>query len=159
MCDGPPMRPGLLLLSCAVALAACGGSGATVPAVSELTEARDAGSVAPGEAAEPVTPGTRFECTTSRALADGSIHSIAFLLRDGELVEPLDESPAFEVKPETSELARLDEDTETEHEGGKLVFRGDDGATELALFDNSGLTRGYVRGKESYSEIYCAKDR
>lgn len=140
------------------ALAGCGGSGATVPAVSEMTEARDGGAVAPGESAEPVVPGTRFECSTTKAFYDGRVHTMRFLLRDGELAPPLGDAPAIEVTPEGSELARLNDELTSEHTGGRLVVRGE-GKTELSLFDNSELTRGYVKADGKYAEVFCTKDR
>jgi hypothetical protein len=140
------------------ALAGCGGSGATVPAVSEMVEARDGGAVAPGESAKPVTPGIHLACKTTKAFYDGQVHTLRLLVRDGELVEPLGDVPAIEVTPESSELARLNDDLTSEHAGGRLLVRGD-GKTELALFDDSGLTKGYVKADGDYAEVFCTKDR
>lgn len=152
-------RLALLFFLSHAGLIACGGSGATVPTVSsEIAEGRDGGAVAPSDPAQPVVPGTRFECKTTRPFYDGVVHTVRFLVRDGEIVEPVGDAPAFEVTPEGSALARLDEDFTTEHTGGKLVVRGG-GKTELGLFDNSDLTKGYVKAGAEYAEIFCTKDR
>lgn len=149
-------RLALLFFVFHAALVGCGGSGATVPAVSEMTEARDGGAVAPSDPAQPVVPGTRLECKTTRPFYDGVVHTLRFLVREGELVEPVGDAPAIEVTPESSELARLNDNLTSEHTGGRLVVRGE-GKTELSLFDNSDLTKGWVKADGKYAEIFCTR--
>lgn len=148
----------LLLFFFHAALVACGGSGATVPAVSEMNEAHGGDAVGPSDSPKPVIPGTRFDCETTKPFGGGVVHRLRFLVRDGALVIPIGDAAAIEVTPATSELAQLDEDPTSKHTGGRLVIRGA-GKTELALFDNSELTRGYVKADGKYAEIFCAKDR
>jgi hypothetical protein len=138
----------------ALALAGCSGSGASVPAVSDYTEARDAGAVEPDEPVAPVeTDGsqTRFVCQTAQPFYDREIHEIRFALHDDEL------EGAIAVSPEGSLLARLDEGTVIVTVNGKLTIRGAD-RTELSLFDNSDRTKGFVRAGGHYAEIFCNKD-
>ena len=141
-------------VSALAALVGCSGSGASVPAVSDYTEARDAGAVEGSEPAAPVEPEgdeVRFVCKTSQPFYDGAIHVVRFALRD-EAVED-----AILVTPEDSVLGHLDEGKVVVVANGKLTIRGAGGA-ELALFENSDRTKGYVKAGSHYAEIYCDKD-
>lgn len=128
----------------------CSGAGATVSdSASDLSEGR-APAVEAANPADPVDPSTSFECKTSQPLSDGSIHTIRFALR-GETLEP-----SIEVEPEASVLAPLAKAT-LERDDGKLVLTTTERA-ELTLFENSDLTRGYVKGPGGeYSNVYCTK--
>lgn len=133
-------------------LVACSGSGATVSDSSsaDISEGRPPGAVEPIEQAGPALPTTSFECKTSKALSDGSIHTIRFALR-GEALEP-----AIEIEPQSSVLAPLAKAT-LERSEGKLVLATAE-RTELTLFENSDFTRGFVKAPGGeYSDVYCAK--
>lgn len=135
-------------------LVGCSGSGATVSdSSSELSEERPP-SVQPAEPATPVAPITltKFECKTSKPLADGAIHLIRFSLR-GEALEPL-----VEIEPQPSVLEPLVK-ASLERSAGKLTLATDE-RTELVLFENSDFTRGYVKADGGdYAEVYCTKSR
>lgn len=132
-------------------LVGCSGSGATVSdSTSDVSEGRPPVEVEPVKQAEPALPTTSFECKTSKALSDGSIHTIRFALR-GEALEP-----TIEIEPQPSVLTPLASAT-LERSEGKLVLTTTE-RTELTLFENSGLTRGYVKApRGDYSDVYCTK--
>ena len=128
----------------------CSGAGATVSDSASDISANPPPAVEPVKQAEPVDPTTKIECTTSKALSDGSIHTIKFALR-GEALES-----AIEIEPESSVLAPLAKAT-LERNEGKLVLTTAE-RIELTLFENSDLTRGYVKAPGGdYSDVYCTK--
>ena len=131
-------------------LLGCSGSGATVSdSSSDISEGR-APAVEPAKPVDPVDPATRIECKTSRPLSDGSIHTVRFALRDDALV------PTIEVEPQSSVLAPLVRAT-LERSEGKMVLTTSE-RIELTLFENSDLTRGFVKAPGGeYSDVYCTK--
>lgn len=131
-------------------LVGCSGSGATVSdSSSDIAEAPPS-AVEPAKPADPIDPTTAFECKTSKPLSDGSIHTIRFALR-GDALEP-----AIEIEPSSSVLAPLAKAT-LERSGGRLVLTTNE-RTELTLFENSDLSRGYVKAPGGeYSDVYCTK--
>jgi hypothetical protein len=133
-------------------LIGCSGSGATVSdsSASEISAGRPP-AVEPARPVEPVDPGTSFECKTSGPLSDGSIATIRFALH-GEALDPAIE---IEIEPQASVLAPLAKAT-LERAEGKLVLTTTERA-ELTLFENSDLTRGYVKVASEYSEVFCTK--
>src|SRR6185369_841697 len=95
--------------------------------------------------AEPVAPAsalTTIECTTSKALSDGSIHTIRFTLRGEALDSEVVIDPPL---PTLSSLLK----SSLEWKEGKLVLAGAE-RTEVTLFENSDLTRGYVKASGEY---------
>ena len=138
-------RVGLLLF-----LLGCSGSGATVSdSSSDISEGRPP-AVEADKPVDPVDPATRIECKTSRPLSDGSIHTIRFALRDDALV------PAIEIEPQSSVLSPLAKAT-LERTEGKVVLTTAE-RIELTLFENSDLTRGFVKAPGGeYSDVYCTK--
>jgi hypothetical protein len=120
-----------------------------------------------------------FTCQTARPFYDGKVHTLRFSvehLADPEqtdLVWPDElDALAIEVDPEDSFLVGLNENNTITLEDGKLFISGDsDGFywSHLVLFENSGLTKGYVRlednvgedgdggfiGGGKYSEVWC----
>jgi hypothetical protein len=132
-------------------LLGCSGSGATVSDSSaDISEGRPP-PVEAQKPAEPVDPGTSFECKTSRPLSDGSLHTIRFALQG----DALDSAIGIEVEPQASVLAPLTKAT-LERKEGKLVLTTTERA-ELTLFENSDLTRGYVKVGTEYSDVFCTK--
>ena len=126
----------------------CSGAGATVSDSSSDIHANPPPAVEPVQQAEPAFPTTRIECTTSKALSDGSVHTIKFALR-GDALEPV-----IEIEPESSVLAPLAKAT-LERNDGKVVLTTAE-RIELTLFENSELTRGYVKAPDGdYSDVYC----
>ena len=133
-------------------LVGCSGSGATVSdSTSDLSEGRAPAveAVKPGDPIEPVDPTTSFECKTSDPLSDGSIHTIRFALR-GEALEP-----RIEIEPQSSVLLPL-ANASLERKEGRLLLVTPERA-ELTLFENSDLTRGFVKVDGEYSNVYCTK--
>jgi hypothetical protein len=131
-------------------LLGCSGSGATVSESADLSEAPRAPAVEAVKQAEPVDPTTKFECTTSKPLSDGSIHTIRFALRGDEL------EPTIAIEPPSSILAPLSKATLARNDG-KLVLTTTERA-ELTLFENSDLTRGFVKAHGGeYADVYCTK--
>lgn len=131
-------------------LTGCSGAGATVSDSASDISANPPRAVEPVKQAEPVDPTTTIACTTSKALSDGSTHTITFSLR-GEALEP-----AIEIEPASSVLAPLAKAT-LERNEGKLVLTTAE-RIELTLFENSELTRGYVKAPGGeYSDVYCTK--
>lgn len=128
----------------------CSGAGATVSdSTSDIREERPS-AVEAMVPADPVDPTTSFECKTSEPLSDGSIHTVRFALR-GDALEP-----AIEIEPQASVLAPLAKAT-LERNEGKLVLTTAE-RTELTLFENSDLTRGYVKATGGeYSTVQCTK--
>jgi hypothetical protein len=132
-------------------LLGCSGSGATVSDSSsaDLSEGR-APAVEPAKPVDPVEPTIDFECKTAKALSDGSVSTIRFVLR-GEALDG-----AVEIEPQTSVLAPLAK-ASLERKEGKLVLATTERA-ELTLFENSDLTRGYVKASGGdYSDVYCTR--
>ena len=128
----------------------CSGAGATVSDSTSDIHASPPPAVEPADPVAPVDPTTKITCTTARPLSDGATHTIKFALR-GEALEP-----AIEIEPKSSVLAPLEKAT-LERNEGKLVLKTDE-HIELALFENSDLTRGYVKAPGGdYSDVYCTK--
>jgi hypothetical protein len=128
----------------------CSGAGATVSDSAADISASPPPAVEPVEQSAPVDPTKSFECTTTKPLSDGSIHTIKFALR-GETLEP-----TIAIEPASSVLAPLAKAT-LERSEGKLSLTTTE-RIELTLFENSDLTRGYVRAPGGdYSDVYCTK--
>lgn len=133
-----------------IVMIGCSGAGATVSDSSSDISANPPPAVEPVKPAEPAFPTTKIECTTSNTLSDGSIHTIKFALR-GEALEP-----AIEIEPASSVLAPLAKAT-LERSEGKISLTTAE-RIELTLFENSDLTRGYVKAPGGeYSDVYCTK--
>lgn len=144
-------RPALLF---SLFLIGCSGAGATVSDSSsaDIAASREATPVEAPSPVDPVAPSvktTTFECKTSEALSDGSTHTIRFVLR-GDALEP-----EIAIEPPLTALDALTKAT-LERKNGKLVLVAAD-KTELGLFENSDLTRGYVKADGDYSDLYCTK--
>jgi hypothetical protein len=133
----------------AFAAAACGGSGASVPAESDITSG--AKVVAPSDDPKPVSPITSYECKTGRPFYDGAVHTVTFSLRGDELASHVAATPASSI------LVALDDATHLTHDGGRLVIDGDD--AELVLYDNSDLTKGYVVAQNNHADVFCTKTK
>jgi len=131
-----------------VFLFGCSGAGATVSDSASDISASPPPAVEAARPVEPVDPTTKIECTTAKALSDGATHTIKFALR-GDALEP-----TIAIEPESSVLAPLAKAT-LERNEGKLVLTTAE-RIELTLFENSDLTRGYVRAPGGdYSDVHC----
>jgi len=140
--------PVLFYLLSSITVLACSGNGATI-----TDSANDISAAPPVEpstpSAAPVDPTTKIECKTSEALSDGAVHTITFTLRGDAL------DSEITIEPPSPILAPLAKAT-LEKKNGKLLLVTTERA-ELTLFENSDLTRGYVKAADDFSNVYCTK--
>lgn len=119
-----------------------------------------------------------FSCTTLEPMEDGAKHELTFSVVgldapdfDEDFVWPEEDDNEdcpgcpIAVSPATSLLSSLNDNAVVKRSDGKLILEGDaDGFywVTLALYENSGYTKGYVRiedgggfVEEDYSVVHC----